>query len=218
MSNPVRRHRLFVAAQQSDSLSEAANLSHASNYELLLFKLQQDMAQLGRIESIARKAEVKQGMLPTYQPWVAGVLAKDSGEQDDILMRMLIWHLDVGDITRGLDIAQYAIKHDLETPDSFKRTTACLIAEEVAAIAQRTLTDQKPLDTPQLLRAQQILTGQDMPDMVCARLHKFVGYALRQDGDHVLALANLKTALQLDDNSGVKTDIKNLEKLIKAAS
>lgn len=53
--------------------------------------------------------------------------------------------------------------------------------------------------------------------MVCARLHKFVGYALRQDGDHVLALANLKTALQLDDNSGVKTDIKNLEKLIKAS-
>lgn len=53
--------------------------------------------------------------------------------------------------------------------------------------------------------------------MVCARLHKFVGYALRQDGDNVLALANLKTALQLDDNSGVKTDIKNLEKLIKAS-
>ncbi len=218
MSNPVRRHRLFVAAQQSSSLSEAASLSHASNYELLLFKLQQDMAQLSLIESISRKAEVKQGMLPTYQPWVAGVLAKGSGEQDDILMRMLIWHLDVGDIRNALDIAEYAVQHGLVTPDSFKRTTACLIGDEVAAIARQTLTDEKPLDTPQLLRAQQMLTGQDMPDVVSARLHKFVGYALRQDGDNVLALANLKTALQLDDNSGVKTDIKNLEKLIKAAS
>ncbi|AKP32154.1 phage terminase small subunit [Yersinia aleksiciae] len=218
MCNPVRRHRLFVAAQQSNSLSQTANLSHASNYELLLFKLQQDMAQLSRIESIIRKAEAKRNMLPTYQPWIAGVLAKESGEQDDILMRMLIWHLDVGDTGNALDIAEYAIKHDLVTPDSFKRTTACLIAEEVAAIAQRTLTAQQPLDTTQLLRAQQILAGQDMPDIVSARLHKFVGYALRQDGDNVLAMANLKIALQLDENSGVKTDIKNLEKLIQTAS
>ncbi|WP_249192925.1 LysB family phage lysis regulatory protein [Yersinia sp. Marseille-Q3913] len=53
----------------------------------------------------------------------------------------------------------------------------------------RTVPAQQPLDTAQLLRAQQILAGQDMPDMVCARLLKFVGYALRQDGDNVLALA-----------------------------
>ncbi|ENA1773681.1 hypothetical protein ABF237_002356 [Yersinia ruckeri] len=217
MTNPARRHRLFVAAQQSDSLSEAASLNHASTYELLLFKLRQDMGQLHKVESHLGKAEVKRRMLPTYQPWVAGVLAQDRGGQDAVLMRMLIWHLDVGELARGLDIAEYALRHDLVTPEDFSRTTACLVAELLTTAAQRDLTDKAPLDTAQLMRARELLTGRDMPDAVKARLHKFVGYALRQDGDNVLALANLNEALRLDENSGVKTDIKQLEKMIQAA-
>ena len=217
MSNPARRHRLFVAAQQSDPLSEAASLNHASTYELLLFKLRQDRGQLHKVESHLAKAEMKRRMLPTYQPWVAGVLAKDQGGQDAIVMHMLIWHLDVGDIASGLDIAKYALRHDLATPEDFSRTLACLVAELVTVAAQRNLTDKQPLDTAQLTRAQALLTGRDMPDAVKARLHKFVGYALRQDGDNVFALASLKEAVRLDENSGVKTDIKQLEKLIQVA-
>ncbi|WP_342221256.1 phage terminase small subunit [Candidatus Fukatsuia endosymbiont of Tuberolachnus salignus] len=217
MSNPVRRHKQFVAAQQAASSRETAGLRHASTYDLLLFKLQQDLLHLKSIASISRKAEVKRSLLPTYSPWVAGVLANGTGTQDAILMRTLIWQLDVGDLTRALDIADYAIKHDLATPDSFQRSTACLIAEEVAALASRTLLEKRPLDTVQLLRAQHLLHGQDMPDPVKARLHKMVGYALRQDGKYDPACLHLKQALTLDSRSGVKTDIKQLEKLLHAA-
>ncbi|EPC4486345.1 phage terminase small subunit [Serratia liquefaciens] len=218
MTSPARRHKQYVAAQQSNSLSEAASLSHLGNYDLLLFKMQQDLARLSGVESHVTKAELKRRMIPTYMPWVAGVLQGDAGRQDAILMRVLVWLLDVGDMETALNIGEYAIKHDLVAPDGFERSTGCLIAEELAAAAQRSMTASKPLDTAQLLRAQQLLTGQDMPDKVKARLYKFAGYALRQDGDTVLALDTLKKALLKDENSGVKSDIKQLEKLIQAGS
>lgn len=218
MTSPARRHKQFVAAQQSASLSEAASLSHLNNYELLLFKMKQDLDRLSAIESHSSKAALKRRLLPTYMPWVAGVLASNAGMQDAVLMRVLIWLLDVGDIKNALDIGEYALRHDLVTPDDFSRSTGCLIAEEVAAAAQRCMVAGETLDTEQLIRARQLLAGQDMPDKVKARLFKFVGYALRQDGDNVLALDSLNKALQLDEGCGVKTDIKQLEKLVSASS
>ncbi|HHH3032433.1 TPA: phage terminase small subunit [Serratia marcescens] len=218
MSSPARRHKHYIAAQQSASLDEAASLSHLGNYDLLLFKMQQDLARLSGVESHETKAELKRGMLPTYMPWVAGVLQSDAGRQDAILMRVLVWFLDIGNLEYALDIGEYAIRHDLVAPDGFDRSTSCLLAEEIAAAAQRDLSAGRPLNTAQLQRAHQLLTNQDMPDRVKARLFKFVGYALRQDGDAVLALDMLKKALLKDENSGVKTDIKQLEKAIQAGS
>ncbi|HHQ6590219.1 phage terminase small subunit [Serratia fonticola] len=218
MTSPARRHKQFIAAQQSASQSEAATMSHLNHYELLLFKLKQDLDRLHGVESHLTKAEMKRKMLPTYMPWVAGVLQNGSGVQDAVLMRVLVWLLDVGDLKTALDIAEYAIRHDLVVTDGFSRSTTCMIAEEVAAAAQRNMTASVPLDTVQLVRAQQLLTGQDMPDKVKARLFKFVAYAQRQDGDNVLALDNLNKALVIDKDSGVKNDIKQLEKLVNSTT
>ncbi|NBJ32244.1 hypothetical protein GE191_00940 [Serratia fonticola] len=218
MTSPARRHRQFIAAQQSASQSEAASMSHLNHYELLLFKLKQDLDRLSGVESHITKAEMKRKMLPAYMPWVAGVLESGSGAQDAVLMRVLVWLLDVGDLRIALDIAEYAIRHDLVVTDGFSRSTACMITEEVTSVAQRNMTASLPLDTMQLVRAQQLLIGQDMPDKVKARLFKFVAYAQRQDGDNVLALDNLNKALLLDKDCGVRTDIKQLEKLVNTGS
>lgn len=217
MSNPARYHRAFVAAQLAASQDESAQMSHLGHYELLLFKLKQDLDRLHHVESRRRKAQLKRGMLPTYQPWVAGVLASGTGAQDAVLMRMLVWLLDVGDIAAALDIGDYALRHGLLAPDGFERATPCLIAEEVTASAQRNLNDGQPLDTEQLLRARQMLAGQDMPDKVKARLLKVVGLALRQDGEDEQALDCFRQALAQDETCGVKTEIKQLEKQLASS-
>ncbi|WP_236851563.1 phage terminase small subunit [Candidatus Sodalis pierantonius] len=109
MSNPARYHRAFVAAQLAASQDESAQMSHLGHYELLLFKLKQDLDWLHHVESRRRKAQLKREMLPIYQPWVAGVLASGTGAQNAVLMRILVWLLDVGDITAALDIGDYAL-------------------------------------------------------------------------------------------------------------
>lgn len=111
-------------------------MSHLNHYQLLLFKLKQDLDRLRGVESHLTKAEMKRKMLPTYMLWVAGVLLNGSGVQDTVLMRVLVWLLDVGDLKTALDIAEYAIRYDLVVTDGFSRSTTCMIAEEVAAAAQ----------------------------------------------------------------------------------
>ena len=56
----------------------------------------------------------------------------------------------------------------------------------------------------------------DMPDIVRAKLHKITGYVLRGCRSTPDALAHLQRAIQLDTAIGVKKDIEQLERQLKA--
>jgi hypothetical protein len=188
----------------------------------MLLKLAEDKRRLKDIQSMERKAEVKRELLPEYQPWVEGVLAGQQGVQDDVLMTIMIWRIDAGDLSGALLIARYAIDHKLALPDQYKRTTACLIAEEVSDIALRdlaaseagTLVVDANLLAAQLILLEEMTAAEDMPDEVRAKLQKAIGYALRSL-DKPAALSYLNRAIQLHDKVGVKKDIERLEREIK---
>ena len=57
----------------------------------------------------------------------------------------------------------------------------------------------------------------DMPDQSRARLHKSLGWVLRES-QPVAALNHLQQAMQLDERCGVKKDIEQLERKIRNAS
>lgn len=217
MSSPARSHFLrqsaIEAAQQENGL-----LRHATGYELQLRKLNEDKARLKQVKSNETKAELKRTMLPAYAPWVAGVLAEGKGAQDAILMTVMVWRLDAGDIAGALEIAQYALKHKLATPDDFTRPTGYLLAEEVTVQALRNMAAGETVEIEPLLRTLELTDGEDMPDLVRAKLHKVIGTVYRSLGRAGLALQHMKRALQLDENSGVKKSIEQLEREIKKAS
>jgi len=217
MSSPARSHFLrqsaIEAAQQENGL-----LRHATGYELQLRKLNEDKARLKQVKSNETKAELKRTMLPAYAPWVAGVLAEGKGAQDAILMTVMVWRLDAGDIAGALEIAQYALKHKLATPDDFTRPTGYLLAEEVTVQALRNMAAGETVEIEPLLNTLELTDGEDMPDLVRAKLHKVIGTVYRSLGRAGLALQHMKRALQLDENSGVKKSIEQLEREIKKAS
>ncbi|MCI1680042.1 MAG: phage terminase small subunit [Ewingella americana] len=217
MSSPARSHFLrqsaIEAAQQENGL-----LRHATGYELQLRKLNEDKARLKQVKSNETKAELKRTMLPAYAPWVAGVLAEGKGAQDAILMTVMVWRLDAGDIAGALEIAQYALKHKLATPDDFTRPTGYLLAEEVTVQALRNMAAGETVEIEPLLNTLELTDGEDMPDLVRAKLHKVIGTVYRSLGRAGLALQHMKRALQLDESSGVKKSIEQLEREIKKAS
>lgn len=53
-----------------------------------------------------------------------GVLEQGKGAQDDILMTVMLWRLDTGDIAGALEIARYALKYGLTMPGKHRRTPA----------------------------------------------------------------------------------------------
>nr|WP_300309213.1 phage terminase small subunit [Halomonas sp.] len=220
MTSPARRHFQRVSAvRAADDAGEAPMQGDA--YELMLAALFEDYRRLKSTQSMERKAEIKREILPKYADYVDGVLEAGQGAQDDVLMRVMLWRIDAGDIAGALVIARYALAHDLNPPDQFERSTAAIIAEEVADQSLK-LLDEESADALPLLKHLidvEIMTRQaDMHDQVRAKLFKALGYAQRTAGQLHEAQSSLERALALNSRVGVKKDLERLERDIKNAS
>lgn len=212
MTSPAQRHMMRVSASQA-AQREQAPLRHATAHEQMLVKLADDRRTLKNIRSNERKAEKKRELLPFYAPWVAGVLADGRGAQDDIVMTVMLWRLDAGDIAGALEIAPYALKYGLTT--DHRRTTPYMLVEEVALAALRLRDAGESVDLSWLQTTIDLTDGADVPDMVRARLHKVTGLTLRDAGMNAEALAQFQRAMQLDRNAGVRKEIERLERALK---
>ncbi|ELQ8551572.1 terminase endonuclease subunit [Salmonella enterica] len=212
MTSPAQRHMMRVSASQA-AQREQAPLRHATAYEQMLVKLADDRRTLKNIRSNERKAEKKRELLPFYAPWVAGVLTDGRGAQDDIVMTVMLWRLDAGDIAGALEIAPYALKYGLTS--DHRRTTPYMLVEEVALAAQRLRDAGESVDLSWLQTTIDLTDGADVPDMVRARLHKVTGQTLRDAGMNAEALAQFQRAMQLDRNAGVRKEIERLERALK---
>lgn len=211
MTSPAQRHMMRVSA--STTTQRAANpLRHATAYEQMLVKLAADQRTLRTIHSKERKAEIKRELLPFYAPWVSGALEQGKGAQDDILMTVMLWRLDAGDIAGALDIARYAFQFGLVMPGKHRRAPVYMFTEEVALAAMRAHAAGEPVDARLLLDVLALTESADMPDMVRAKLHKITGLVLRDGGQVADALAHLQRAMRLDCQAGVKKEIERLER------
>ncbi|MBE0395173.1 terminase endonuclease subunit [Citrobacter amalonaticus] len=209
MRSPAQRHMMRASAEKA-AQREQNPLRHATAYEQMLVKLAADRRTLSQIHSKERKAEKKRELLPFYLPWVTGVLETGTGAQDDILMTVMLWRLDAGDIAGALEIARYALRFGLSMPEGHSRTAPYMLAEEVALAALRARAAGAPVDVLSLLSVIELTRTADMPDEVRARLHKVAGLILRDAGNLTGAMAHLQRAIQLDEGCGVKKDIERL--------
>lgn len=214
--SPARAHRMRVQAEQS--ARKGGPSRHATGYEQMLMQLVEDQRQLKRTQSTEKKAELKRGMIPKYTEWVTGVLAGEGTRQDDVAMTLLIWRIDAGDYAGALEIGRHALSHGWVLPSRFNRTTATAIAEEFADAAMRAFDAGLPFSAALLTQALDLTDPHDMPDQSRARLHKALGYALRENDQAVAAHNHLTRALQLDNRVGVKKDIEQLARQLRKAS
>lgn len=220
MKSPARRHFLKHQAAALAAAAAPGEQIQGNAYELMLAQLTEDRRKLHAIQSVEGKAKLKRELLPAYAPWIQGVLDGGNGGQDDVLMTVMVWCLDVGFFDAALDIAAYALQHGLAMPDQYNRTTATVVAEELAEQALKAIQAGEPVRVQDLLRTADLVADADMPDQVRAKLHKAIGYALRLAEDlesRQAAMEHLQRALQLHDKVGVKKDIEILEREIKAA-
>lgn len=215
MTSPARNHFLRASAAALGVPEASHDPATANAYELMLVKLTEDRRRLKDIKSMEQKATVKAQLLPEYQPWIDGVLASESGRQDDVLMTVFVWAIDIGNFPAALDIGAYAIEHKLVMPDQYKRDVPTVLAEEIAEQSLKAIAADQPADLPSIERALQITDGSDMPDEVRAKIQKAYGYAQRAAGQLAPARDALIRALELHDKVGVKKDIERLDTLIK---
>jgi hypothetical protein len=222
---PAKRHvQRLLAASAATQAAGGQLMAGTPIHQQMQLQLAGDRARLKQLQSTQAKAQLKLALLPTYTAYVDGVLAANLGGDDLVVSTVMLWAIDAGDYQRGLHVAEYVLGHGLAMPDSFSRTTGCVVAEEVAVAAlnaQRTGTrfDQAVLD-----RAVALTEHYDMPDQVRAKLLLARGRnsMLREDEQPVTsapqlnaAIEDLRRAIQLHDSCGGKEDLKRAERLLK---
>lgn len=227
MTNPCRRHfqRVTAATAAAAVAGPAQTMEGANVYELHLAQLLQDKLRLKQVQSNEGKAQLKAELLPTYVPYVEGVLAAGNGAQDEVLTTIMVWRIDAGDFPGALAIAAYVLKHNMLMPDRFERSTGCLIAEEVAEAALKAQKAGGSFDLDILEDTEALTREQDMPDQARAKLHLALGKAranlVTDDtaGGNLVALEQAKRhlarAIDLHTSCGGKKDLERVERLLK---
>lgn len=221
--SPARRHYQQATAAQAAGAADPRAAQGGEQYELHAAALWEARRTLKGIKSLEAKVAKKRELLPEFEAYVAGVLEGGQGAADDVLMTVMLWRLDVGDLEGGIEVAEYALRHGLDTPDRFERDTASIVAEQVAeeALARLEATEGETLPevaadlVMHLARAEALTADADMHDQIRAKLHKALGYAHRDSRNLEEALEHLRRALQLNERVGVKKDIEKLERELK---
>ena len=212
---PARRHRERALAALQGAANPQFDQVRANAYELQLMQLAEHRRTLKGIQSIERKIDAKRPMLAVYKPWIDGLLAADRGGQDDVLVTIMLWTLDTGDLEGAIPMASYVLRHGLSTPDRYERTAATMIAEEVADTAIKQQEAGAGPSTSLLGQYMARLHGSDIFDQVRAKLHKAVGRACLADGRKQLAAEHYRRAIELHDKVGIKKELEVLERELK---
>ncbi|MGJ0479004.1 phage terminase small subunit [Pantoea agglomerans] len=220
MLTPAQKHFQQVMAQRrGEAQAEAASSVVRTAHEQVLHQMRMHMAQLNRVQSGQAKAEMKKTMLPEYEGWIDGTLEANSGRQDEVITRLMVWAVDCADYALALRIGRYVVTHDMAMHDDFKRNAATFLADEICNPVLTLAKTDKDADLSACIASldelADIVAQADMPDEVRAKLCKARGLVRRASLDAETqgqALNLLREAMSLNAGSGVKREIDALSR------
>jgi len=233
----TRAHMAAIAAGAAASVGLApampADGPAASEYQTLLIQLHEDLRRLHDIQSRDAKVALKAELIGKYLPWVEGALAAaaqgETAAQDDIVVTLFIWALDVREWSLAVRIAGHVVAHSLQLPERFHRTPGGLLVSEIADAAIN-----EPGSVPHDVLLTEIGQGGawDMKDETRARWHRAIGESWARKAEDFdpnaesapaggkamlvnAALDALREAVRLHASVGVKKLVEQLEREAK---
>lgn len=238
--NHFQKHSAKAAAE---SAAEFGTMQEQTFYELQLSQLNNDIHRLKNIQSIEAKIQLKQALVPTYLPYVEGIIEVNKPVQDNVFMTVLVWCIDTGFYEKAVEMAEFALRHSMIMPDRFERKTATLVVEEISNAFLKKLKTNAEIDLTILWALETLLESEDipkesldMPDQVRAKLLvalakgeiKEINAAITSNSGEIdeqlpewvwhhanHAKERLERAIELDDRCNGKQDLKSLTTLLK---
>jgi tetratricopeptide (TPR) repeat protein len=207
-----RQRKLAEHAARQAADSSQTPKAFATEQEKMLGLLNQHKNKLAQVKSREKTNQLKATIVEDYEPYLDGILAANEGGQNPIITTLMVWYLDIGNIDRALELATYAMEHDLAMPAQYERDLPTVIAGE---LSDAYLSDASP-SSDHLLTVLELTADSDLPDNVNARLHKAYGASIEAETPEQ-AIIHYDRALALDSKSGVKKVRDTLVKRIKDA-
>lgn len=224
MLTPAQKYFQKVMAERRGQADEESNIQRTA-HEQILHRLRMDLSRLSGVQSEETKAEMKKSMLPEYEGWIEGTLDGDSGRQDEVITRLMVWAIDCRDYALAMRLGRYVVRHGLTLPDNFNRTAATFLTEEMSKPLLTLAAADSDADLSSgiavLDEVADIVADSDMPDVVRAKLCKARALSRRGATDITTkaeALALFREALTRNPNAGVKKEIATLAREVKKLS
>lgn len=224
MLTPAQRHFQKVMAERRGQADEESDIQRTA-HEQILHRLRMDLSRLSGVQSEETKAEMKKSMLPEYEGWIEGTLDGDSGRQDEVITRLMVWAIDCRDYALVMRLGRYVVRHGLTLPDNFNRTAATFLTEEISKPLLTLAAADADADLSSgiavLDEVAEIVADSDMPDVVRAKLCKARALSRRGATDIATkaeALSLFREALTRNPNAGVKKEIATLAREVKKLS
>lgn len=190
----------------------AAKQKPTTERDLLNIQFVQDKRTLKSLRGIKLKTAKKRELYPTYAPYIQSVLAADQGGDDELLMHLFVWTIDIGEFLTAIQIAEYASKHKLSMPENYSRSVGEVLAEQAAQEYLAGIDIENDL----LATIVEMTAELDMLDEIRSKLHKAYGRSLAREERYADAIEHLEKALEYNPNAGVKQDIARAKKQLDA--
>lgn len=212
--DPRAKQRVIAgAAPATDDGVVPNDNSPATVTQRIELRLSNQLDQLSHIKGVDLKVTKKKEWYPDYLGFIEGSIAASPAPQNDALLHLMVWAIDVGDLNTAAKIGQFAVLNNMVMPGKYKRSVAELLTENCAEalIADPVLAQQS---VELIQRIIDVGYGQDMVNEARAKIYKAQGFALMESQPSE-ALRAFQTAYRLHDKVGVKKDMDKLERLVK---
>lgn len=173
--------------------------------------LQVELIKLKAIRSREARNQRKSELLRSLTDYLNEVLASGQAGHDPVLVRCCIWAMDCQQFERCLQLAEYAIQHQMPAPPEFTRTVPEILMEE---LAYQALYAEQPQDYCEpLLRLDELTTQEDVQDAIRGKFYKALGLAQPANKPQA-ALSLFQQAARY--GSSVKTNLNKLKREIES--
>lgn len=202
------------AVSQQSAHTAVVKPAMTNQDNLMKASLAADLVRIKRIQSHAqRDVRKKDELVPRYREYLKGLIAKNRVGPADVVFCNLVWAIDIGDVEWARALGNYAIEHDVATPDDFRRDIRNVYVGDMARLALK--LNQTKTPTPWIVEIEQQSTSWDLVDQIRADLYKACGFetASRQPAK---AVDYLTQALALDPRCRVTRVINRLQKRLDA--
>lgn len=173
-----------------------------------LAALEADLASLSALKTLAAKIEAKKHMVEVFWPYADAYVKRGDHYPDEIVVRVMIWLLDIEDMERGLPLALHLIKqggHRL--PPKFDRDIETFVCDAVYDWANVLLKTEQSA-SPHLDALVDRLESDkwSLSPPVHSKMLAMLAKHKQRYGDHALVVQLCDRAMAVNpEGAGVKT-------------
>lgn len=208
----AERLRAVAAAAEEHALQRIAE--DDGQQQLLLANLDQDCKRISALPQGAARLPLKRECVALYMPIVEQYLAGSAVRHNPVLVQVMIWLFDLGDIAAAMRLAERAIAESQPMPERFKSSVPVFVTDSVLEWARIQRQGGGAVD-PYLGTIYERLAELPLHDAQRAKVCKMRAEVLAEQREFRAAYEACCQAQTYDPAAQVKTLKSSLEKELK---